>query len=685
MQRAHLELLPVALATIWWVVIEAAHVTKRQFLTMKEAQKYYLKRVSTPEPLSSAVSRRAGAHTLRTYASSPNMSLPLVARAELTRAQSKAHAQHKHIQWQADSNWQLQPAPAQSAAMRNLEQALPSMPETSAASQTPAPAAMQEQTARTDDCHATKAHHQPRHGDIGAKTCLKHTGVGGMSPPQAREPETAAAAAAADQSSSQMPSASFQANSTLSADQPRQSQNAPASEAAAEFVSAFSGASQLQAEDELGRQSGSSEQGIQDEWPDTCTWTVPCHVYKYRTVTFNFEDPSLPGVLQPAINNNERLLKLYESGLPVWAIFLPTYGLYYRPWMRRLTWILFIAVSVFSMACGFYDLYKNVPHVDKVLRKVLGSFFLPSTAIFHWLEDHAQIRLSILLTYLFGESILFVHLLTWLDYAWNVAGRPIVELMGPPLVVLGSGLEQWGRQFLLLGRSCATAASLAFKTVMGPPMVLLIAGMQAVAQFMLPIWQVMVVVVTGPVSLLYAALRSMQAASSTVWQGARPLGHAARSAATLVRTSSLAATGSGASMADMGQQMGGWWWRWMPGEAWELLRISSLKTLRALQTLGKLATQLASDVSKHRLTLSRRMCRTWRRCKRWFYGVIMAIASLPAAVYCWFVSFGAVLHHVPKRLSSSPDAETATNVLVDATDRPVLTGMMAIDNHSKVE
>lgn len=67
-----------------------------------------------------------------------------------------------------------------------------------------------------------------------------------------------------------------------------------------------------------------------------------------------------------SLQNNERLLKLYESGLPVWAIFLPTYGLYYRPWMRRLTWILFIAVSVFSMACGFYDLYKNVPHVDKV-------------------------------------------------------------------------------------------------------------------------------------------------------------------------------------------------------------------------------------------------------------------------------------------------------------------------------
>lgn len=37
-----------------------------------------------------------------------------------------------------------------------------------------------------------------------------------------------------------------------------------------------------------------------------------------------------------------------------------------------------------------------------------------------------------------------------------------------------------------------------------------------------------------------------------------------------------------------------------PGEAWELMRISSLKTLRALQTLAKLASQLCSDISKHR-------------------------------------------------------------------------------------
>ena len=33
--------------------------------------------------------------------------------------------------------------------------------------------------------------------------------------------------------------------------------------------------------------------------------------------------------------SNERLLKLYESGLPAWAIYMPLYRLPYRPWMRK--------------------------------------------------------------------------------------------------------------------------------------------------------------------------------------------------------------------------------------------------------------------------------------------------------------------------------------------------------------
>lgn len=67
--------------------------------------------------------------------------------------------------------------------------------------------------------------------------------------------------------------------------------------------------------------------------------------------------------------------------------------------------------------------------------------------------------------------------------------RPIIQVMGPPLVSLGSGLGQWGRQVLLLGRSCATAGGLAVKAVMGPPMTAFLAALKAVGHFMHPLWQ----------------------------------------------------------------------------------------------------------------------------------------------------------------------------------------------------
>ena len=68
--------------------------------------------------------------------------------------------------------------------------------------------------------------------------------------------------------------------------------------------------------------------------------------------------------------------------------------------------------------------------------------------------------------------------------------RPIANMLGPHLVVLGSGLEQWGTQMLQLGRSLATALSLAGKAVMGPPLQFMLAVMQALGQLMLPVWQV---------------------------------------------------------------------------------------------------------------------------------------------------------------------------------------------------
>ena len=66
------------------------------------------------------------------------------------------------------------------------------------------------------------------------------------------------------------------------------------------------------------------------------------------------------------MQSDERLLKLYESGLPAWAIYTPLYRMPYRPWMRTVSYCLFIAISIFSMVMGFYDLIKNVPLLHKV-------------------------------------------------------------------------------------------------------------------------------------------------------------------------------------------------------------------------------------------------------------------------------------------------------------------------------
>lgn len=56
----------------------------------------------------------------------------------------------------------------------------------------------------------------------------------------------------------------------------------------------------------------------------------------------------------------------------------------------------------------------------QVLQRVISSLKLPGAAILEWLEGHAQLRLSILLTYLFGKSVLFTQLMRWLSLAIKV-------------------------------------------------------------------------------------------------------------------------------------------------------------------------------------------------------------------------------------------------------------------------
>ena len=61
--------------------------------------------------------------------------------------------------------------------------------------------------------------------------------------------------------------------------------------------------------------------------------------YAYRTIAADFSNPHVPCALAPVFKQHsqgsERLLKMVESGLPSWAMFLPSYGMYYRCVLRR--------------------------------------------------------------------------------------------------------------------------------------------------------------------------------------------------------------------------------------------------------------------------------------------------------------------------------------------------------------
>jgi hypothetical protein len=70
-------------------------------------------------------------------------------------------------------------------------------------------------------------------------------------------------------------------------------------------------------------------------------------------------------------------------------------------WLQ--TWLLFVLLSVVSMAMGFYDLWKNVPY----FKQFVVRMFRPAAAVFEWLEGHTQVRKAVLL-FLCGSSVIWL-------------------------------------------------------------------------------------------------------------------------------------------------------------------------------------------------------------------------------------------------------------------------------------
>lgn len=202
-----------------------------------------------------------------------------------------------------------------------------------------------------------------------------------------------------------------------------------------------------------------------------------------------------------------------------------------------------------------------------------------------------QIRLSILLTYMVSKSQLLVQVVKLLTDA------SLAPLLAPfaPLVTLASSIVQ-GISWLL--QPFVAAAKLIF----GPLGRLVWVILQV-------LWRLVSTLVWfGPLQLLqllgsgfmeigelllmpFQALLPAGAGLRAGWAAAKATGQVARNAAPVVAE---AARTGGASW---------WFWWWSPLEAFELMRVSTVRVVKALQAVLRFLVTLAATINKHRLSL----------------------------------------------------------------------------------
>lgn len=164
------------------------------------------------------------------------------------------------------------------------------------------------------------------------------------------------------------------------------------------------------------------------------------------TVHFRFDDPFLPYVLREVVHDPEHpgLLRLYEAGLPSWAILLPQYTGFYRRWMRIVMGLLLLLLSCVSMLLGFYDLYRRIPAVKVLLMQALGP--LSST-----LEELVVVRLSVLLGWMLPHTAIARRL--WIGVCFL---SELLRASATTVMWFASELVAWASWFVQVPASLLT-------------------------------------------------------------------------------------------------------------------------------------------------------------------------------------------------------------------------------------
>lgn len=209
-----------------------------------------------------------------------------------------------------------------------------------------------------------------------------------------------------------------------------------------------------------------------------------------------------------------------------------------------------------------------------------------------------QIRLSILLTYMLGRTQIIVQLIKFFTHT---SLQPILEPIATALAPLTSALSAtiataaWALQPVVSAvKALASPISMLARLVW----LLLQLLWQLLSLLLwsgpLQLLQAVAAAVTGLLQLLLMPFQLLIPAGATIragWTAAKGAGQVARSAVPVVKSSAAAASSSWPTLA------------WFPLEAIELLRVSTLRIVRALQAVVKFFVTLGSAVNQHRLSL----------------------------------------------------------------------------------
>ncbi|CAD2221910.1 hypothetical protein AGDE_16394 [Angomonas deanei] len=99
-----------------------------------------------------------------------------------------------------------------------------------------------------------------------------------------------------------------------------------------------------------------------------------------------------------SLASQKRLLKLFESGLPPWAVWVANSIGCYRRLHRVLYTILTNVWPILSLAVGVYDLYKHLPQLTHFVSHLVEPFSV-------FLQKHFKLKLSVWGAYLLSVVV----------------------------------------------------------------------------------------------------------------------------------------------------------------------------------------------------------------------------------------------------------------------------------------